>query len=46
MKTVKEDLIGGGIILDLTDKRSTIVILEQITRDRLEWKKLVKTLIQ
>lgn len=45
IKTIKNDLMNI-INLNLDDRKETINTLENITKDRKNWKKVIKALIQ
>ena len=46
LKTVFDDLFGGGIIVNVRKPEDAINNLTNITRDRKEWRKVIKTLMQ
>ena len=45
LKTITDDLKQAGIFLTIENREETINILEDITKDRKEWRELMKTLM-
>ena len=46
LKTIKKDLEVANININLNNRFETINTLEDITRERQEWRKLTKILMQ